>query len=137
MDKTKIKNRIEEITDKINEHNYNYYVLAKPVISDFDFDMLLEELDKLESENPEFVLPDSPTQRVGGDITKEFKQVKHTYPMLSLSNTYSEDEIRDFENRIKKILEQKVEYECELKYDGASISLTYIKGMLLRAVTRG
>ncbi len=137
MDKMKIKNRIEDISSIINEHNYNYYVLAKPVISDYDFDMLLEELEKLESENPEFVLPDSPTQRVGGDITKEFQQVKHTYPMLSLSNTYSEDEIRDFENRIKKILEQEVEYECELKYDGASISLTYIKGMLLRAVTRG
>ncbi len=137
MDKSKIKSRIEQLVRDINEHNYKYYILAHPVISDYDFDLLLKELEKLEKDYPEFVQPDSPTQRVGGDITKDFKQVKHKYPMLSLSNTYSEDEIRDFEKRIKKILEEEVEYECELKYDGVSISLTYINGLLERAVTRG
>jgi DNA ligase (NAD+) len=137
MEKETAKSRIKELTDSLNDHNYRYYVLSKPVISDFDFDMMLEELQRLEKDYPEFALPDSPTKRVGGDITKEFRQVKHTYPMLSLSNTYSEEEVRDFENRIVKIIGGETEYVCELKYDGVSISLTYIKGKLVSAVTRG
>lgn len=137
MDQNSARTRIKELTDRLNEHNYRYYVLAQPVISDYDFDMLLEELTRLEKEFPEFAVPDSPTKRVGGEVTKEFKPVKHKYPMLSLSNTYSEQEIRDFENRIKKIVDSPVEYICELKYDGVSISLTYVNGSLVRAVTRG
>jgi DNA ligase (NAD+) len=137
MDQNIAKARIQELTDQINEHNYRYYVLARPVITDYDFDMLLEELGRLEKEFPEFESPDSPTKRVGGEITKEFMQVRHKYPMLSLANTYSEEEIRDFENRIKKIIEAPVDYVCELKYDGVSISLTYRNGSLVRAVTRG
>ncbi|MBC8485954.1 MAG: NAD-dependent DNA ligase LigA [Bacteroidetes bacterium] len=137
MDKGKAKHRIRELTDNINEHNYRYYVLSKPVISDYDFDMLLEELGKLEKDFPEFALPDSPTQRIGGEITKEFKQVQHKYPMLSLSNTYSEEELNEFDNRVKKAIGNDFDYVCELKYDGVSISLTYINGLLMRAVTRG
>lgn len=137
MDQTEAKKRIIHLSDELNGHNYNYYVLNKPIISDFDFDMMLEELIKLEADYPDLSLPDSPTKRVGGDITKNFKQVKHTYPMLSLSNTYSEEEIRDFETRVKKLIGDDVEYVCELKYDGVSISLTYIDSYLDRAVTRG
>lgn len=137
MDKIAAQKRIKHLTDELNRHNHNYYVLHKPVISDFDFDMLLEELIKLEAEFSELALPDSPTKRVGGDITKNFQQVKHTYPMLSLSNTYSEEEIRDFETRVKKLIGEDVEYVCELKYDGVSISLTYVGGKLEKAVTRG
>jgi DNA ligase (NAD+) len=137
MDKEKAKKRIEELTETLNDHNYKYYVLSKPVISDFDFDVLLEELTRLEKDFPEFALPDSPTKRVGGEITKEFSQVVHTYPMLSLSNTYSEAEIRDFETRIQKTIGQATGYVCELKYDGVSISLTYHNGKLISAVTRG
>ncbi len=137
MEKETAKSRIQELTDALNDHNHRYYVLSKPVISDYDFDMLLEELTRLETEYPELVLPDSPTKRVGGEITREFKQVAHTYPMLSLSNTYSEEEIREFENRVFKAIGSAVEYVCELKYDGVSISLTYIEGALMSAVTRG
>jgi DNA ligase (NAD+) len=137
MDYKTAKIKIQELTDQLNDHNYRYYIQAKPVVSDYDFDMLLEELTRLEKEFPELALPDSPTKRVGGEITKEFKQVRHVYPMLSLSNTYSEEEIREFDNRIKKTIENPVEYICELKYDGVSISLTYINGSLVRAVTRG
>jgi DNA ligase (NAD+) len=137
MDKETAKKRIEELTESLNDHNYRYYVLSKPVISDFDFDVLLEELTRLEKDFPEFALPDSPTKRVGGDITKEFKQVAHSYPMLSLANTYSEAEIRDFETRILKTIGQAAGYVCELKYDGVSISLTYHNGKLMSAVTRG
>ncbi len=137
MTKEEAKKRILDLTETINEHNYRYYVLAKPVISDFDFDMLLEELTKLEQQYPEFVQPDSPTKRVGGDITKEFVQRQHKYPMLSLSNTYSEGELIDFDRRVKKVTGEDVEYVCELKYDGVSISLTYINGLLDFALTRG
>ncbi|MCD4732025.1 MAG: NAD-dependent DNA ligase LigA, partial [Bacteroidales bacterium] len=137
MGKTEAQNRIKQLTDELNEHNYKYYVQNKPVITDYDFDMMLEELIKLEAEFPELALPDSPTKRVGGDITKNFKQVKHIYHMLSLSNTYSEEEIMDFETRVKKLIGDDVEYVCELKYDGVSISMTYINGILERAVTRG
>jgi DNA ligase (NAD+) len=137
MDREKAKHRITELTDTLNDHNYRYYVLSKPVISDYEFDMQLEELTRLEKEYPEFALPDSPTKRVGGEITKEFRPVVHAYPMLSLSNTYSEEEVKDFESRIKKLISGPVEYVCELKYDGVSISLTYLKGKLISAVTRG
>lgn len=137
MTKEEAKNRIVELTKILNEHNYRYYVLTKPVISDYDFDMLLEELIRLEEQYPEFVQPDSPTVRVGGDITKNFIQRSHKYTMLSLSNTYSEGELLDFDRRVKKVTGDEVEYVCELKYDGVSISLTYINGLLTEALTRG
>ena len=137
MNKEEAKQRITELTDQINRHNYNYYVLAKPVVSDYDFDMLLEELIRLETEFPEFASPDSPTRRVGGEITKEFRQVRHKYPMLSLANTYSEEDVKDFEERIHKIIGEEVEYVCELKFDGVAVGLTYRDGILSQAVTRG
>lgn len=132
-----IQKRIEELRRQLDEHNYNYYVLSQPIISDYDFDMLLKELEKLEKENPEFFDPNSPTQRVGSDLNKEFEQVRHTYPMLSLSNSYSEEEMRDFDQKIRKLTDQAFEYVCELKYDGTSISLQYKNGVLQRAITRG
>lgn len=131
------KNRIEELSRILEEHNYNYYVLSNPSISDFEFDKILEELIQLEKTHPELASPNSPTQRVGGQITKEFKNVKHTYPMLSLGNTYNEEDLRDFDERIRKTGLNEFEYVCELKYDGVSISLTYIDGDLVQAVTRG
>jgi len=137
MNINEAKDRIAALTDEINRLNYNYYVLDKPVISDYDFDMLLNELIKLENEYPEFLDPNSPTQRVGGEITKEFKQVRHKYPMLSLGNTYSWDELQDFDERVRKAIGDDFEYVCELKYDGLSIGLTYIDGILDKAVTRG
>ncbi len=137
MDKNEIGLRIENLRNELNRHNHNYYVLNHPVISDFEFDQLLKELEKLERENPEFFDPNSPTQRVGSDLTKEFEQVKHQYAMLSLSNTYSEGELRDFDQRIRKQTDQAFEYVCELKYDGTSISLRYKNGRLERAITRG
>lgn len=137
MNKEEAKERIRELTKLINEHNYRYYVLSQPSISDYDFDMLLEELINLEKEYPEFAEPDSPAQRVGGSVTKEFKTVRHKYPMLSLGNTYSEDEVIEFHKRIKKTIEEDFEYVCELKYDGVAIGLTYVDGYLKTAVTRG
>lgn len=137
MDKELIKKRIAELTEQINRHNYNYYVKSAPVISDYDFDMLLKELEQLEKEHPEFVFPNSPTKRVGGDITKKFESVTHRYPMLSLSNTYSREEIIDWENRIKKLSESPLSYVCELKYDGVAIGIRYKNGELVQAVTRG
>ncbi|MDB5142070.1 MAG: ligA [Mucilaginibacter sp.] len=118
-------------------HNYNYYVLAMPTITDFDFDKKLEELIELETQFPGLIDPDSPTQNVGGFITKEFKTVKHRWPMLSLGNTYSEQELIDFDQRIKKAIGDNFEYVCELKFDGLSMSLTYKNGKLEQAVTRG
>ncbi|MDL2322873.1 NAD-dependent DNA ligase LigA [Bacteroidales bacterium OttesenSCG-928-A17] len=133
-----IKERIDKLRENINRWNYQYYVLNKPDITDFEFDKQLKELEKLEEEHPEFSDPDSPTQRVGSDINKNFLQVEHMYPMLSLSNTYSEAEIADFFNRTKKNLEgEAFEIVCELKYDGSSISLIYENGRLIRALTRG
>ncbi|HEY8401899.1 MAG TPA: NAD-dependent DNA ligase LigA, partial [Cytophagaceae bacterium] len=130
--------RIKELSDKINYYNDQYYQHDTSVISDYEFDMLLEELIKLEKEFPQFRTPDSPTQRVGGTITKVFQTVEHKYPMLSLSNTYSEQEIAEFDTRVRKALpEVKVEYVCELKYDGVAISVVYENGILTRAVTRG
>jgi DNA ligase (NAD+) len=137
MERDRARNRINELTGLLNEHNYKYYVLAKPSISDYEFDMLLKELEQLESDHPELADPDSPTKRVGGDITKEFRQLVHTYPMMSLSNTYSEQEITEFDTRIRKVTGDDVEYVCELKYDGVSISLTYRDGKLIHAITRG
>jgi len=137
MNKEEARVAINKLTKELNDHNYRYYVLAEPVISDYEFDMLLEKLAALEKEFPEFRLPDSPTQRVGGAITSEFTSARHTYPMLSLSNTYSESELRDFDERVRKLIDGKVEYLCELKFDGLSISLTYENGILTRALTRG
>ena len=129
--------RIKELTNQLNLHNYNYYVLDNPTISDFEFDKLLDELIYLEKEYPEFIQPDTPSQRVGGEIIKQFSTVLHVFPMLSLGNTYSIEEIEEFDKRVQNTLFQKVEYVCELKYDGVAISLVYDKGRLLRAVTRG
>ena len=129
--------RIKELTEQLNRHNYNYYVLDNPTISDYEFDKLLEELARLEKENPDFVQPDSPTQRVGGEVIKQFPTVAHIFQMLSLGNTYSMEEIEEFDKRVQNTLLQKTEYVCELKYDGVAISLVYEHGKLLRAVTRG
>ncbi len=137
MKQSEVKARIDVLRVQIEEHNNRYYVLNQPVISDFDYDILLNELDTLEKKFPEFASDDSPTRRVGSDLTKEFKQVEHTYPMLSLGNTYNEDEIREFDNRVRKTISQPIDYVCESKFDGASISITYKNGVLFRAVTRG
>src|SRR5690349_12588558 len=120
MTRDQAKKRIAELSAELDEHNHRYYVLDKPSISDFQFDKLLEELIALEKEYPEFLSPDSPSQRVGGTITKEFKTVVHKYPMLSLGNTYNEEEVRDFDERIRKAGITKPEYVCELKFDGVS-----------------
>ena len=137
MNKEEAKARISELSKIIENHNYNYYILTQPTISDYDFDMLLNELIDLEKQFPDLVLPYSPTQRVGGDLTKEFKTVKHRYPMLSLSNSYNIEEVKEFISRIKKTIEEDVEFVCELKFDGVSISLTYENGLFVKAVTRG
>lgn len=137
MDREEVFRTISDLRHELEEHNYRYYVLHQPEISDYDFDMKLRELEKLEAEYPEFADPYSPTQRVGSDLSKSFEQVEHRYPMLSLSNAYSEGEVRDFDNRIRKAIGSDFEYVCELKYDGSSISLLYEKGKLVRAVTRG
>ena len=131
------KARILELRRQLHEHNYNYYVLNSPTIGDMEFDMLMRELQDLEAANPDMYDPTSPTLRVGSDITKEFKQVQHKYPMLSLGNTYSKEEVADFFDRVKRALNEDFEICCELKFDGTSISLTYIDGKLERAVTRG
>lgn len=135
--KAEAQKRIEELTSEINEHNYKYYVQASPAISDYDFDMLLEELIRLEKQFPVLASPESPSQRVGGTVTKEFNSVKHKYPMLSLSNTYSEQDLRDFDERVRKGLDNEFQYICELKFDGVAIGLTYVDGKLKQAVTRG
>ena len=137
MTESEANKRIEKLSKELNEHNYNYYVLSSPAISDFEFDKLLEELISLEKKFPEFISPESPSQRVGGEITKEFKSVKHKYPMLSLGNTYSEEDLRDFDERIRKTIDGEYEYVCELKFDGVAIGLTYINGVLEKGVTRG
>lgn len=137
MNRNEAQQKISALRTELNEHNYNYYVLALPKISDFEFDMKLKELEKLESDFPEFKDANSPTQRVGSDLSSDFEQVEHKYFMLSLSNAYSEGEIRDFDTRVKKIIETDCDYVCELKFDGSSISLTYENGKLVRAVTRG
>jgi DNA ligase (NAD+) len=137
MNKEEARLRIAALSEELEQHNYNYYILAKPTISDYEFDMKLEELARLEQAYPEYLSPSSPTQRVGGGITKEFQSVAHRYPMLSLANSYSKEDIEEFIERIKKNTEGEVEFCCELKYDGLSISLQYEDGVLVRAVTRG
>ena len=138
MKKTPQK-RIEEIRKLIKEHDYKYYVLNQPDITDYEYDQLFKELVALEKENPQYILPDSPTQRVGSDLTKEFKPVQHTLPMLSLSNSYNEEELLDFDRRIHENMakDEIIEYVCELKIDGLSVSLRYVHGMLTIAATRG
>ena len=131
------QDKIQALTEELKEHNYNYYVLAQPTISDFDFDQKLKELQKLEEEFPQFAQDDSPTKRVGGEISKEFKTVKHRYPMLSLGNTYSREDLADFDARIRKAIGDEFEFICELKYDGLAIGLSYKNGKLVQAVTRG
>jgi len=138
MTKDQIKSRISELRDFVNRCNYNYYVLSASDVSDYEFDQKLRELQDLEIANPEFDDPDSPTHRVGSDQNQEFKQVEHKYPMLSLANTYSEGELRDFDARIRRLIPgEEFTYSCELKFDGTSISLTYENGRLIRALTRG
>ena len=137
MTKEEARNRIAELSDTIEYHNIRYYILNQPSISDYEFDMLMEELISLEKLFPEYALPSSPTKRVGGDLTKEFPTVRHRYPMLSLSNSYNRGEIVDFIKRIEKTIDEPVEFVCELKFDGVSISLTYEDGILTRGVTRG
>jgi DNA ligase (NAD+) len=134
-----IEKKIELIREQIRGHDYKYYVLAQPAISDEEYDALLKELEALEKENPELITPDSPTQRVASDLTKLFKPVEHKIPMLSLSNTYSEDELYDFDRRVKEGLNkgEKVDYLVELKIDGASVSINYVNGLLKTAATRG
>ena len=132
-----VKQRIDQLRTQIEEHNYKYYVLSQPEISDFEYDKLMKELQDLEIKHPEFYDETSPSQRVGSDLNAEFQEVGHTYPMLSLSNTYSEEELLDFDKRIRKSIPENFQYVCELKYDGASISLTYQNGKLLHGLTRG
>lgn len=133
-----IQQKIQQLRDELNNHNYNYYVLDNATISDFDFDVKLKELEKLEKENPVFFDANSPTQRVGGSITKNFKTLVHKNRMYSLDNSYSKEDLLDWEKRIQKILgTSEVEYTCELKFDGASINLTYQDGQFIKAVTRG
>lgn len=132
-----IQKRIQELTDLINYHNQLYYVESRQEISDYEFDKLLEELIQLEKAHPDFASPISPTKRVGGDITDKFTSVQHKYPMLSLSNSYSKEEIIDWANRAKKLVDADFEFVCELKYDGVAIGIQYIDGKIFRAVTRG
>ena len=132
-----VEDKIKALREALEQHNYNYYVLSAPTISDREFDEMMKELQVLEESHPEYADPHSPTQRVGSDLSKEFEQVVHKYPMLSLGNTYSEDEVKDFYERIARDLNEPFEIVAELKYDGTSISLTYEDGRLVRAVTRG
>ena len=133
-----IQNTIQILREELNQHNYNYYVLDEPIISDYEFDLKLKQLQELENQYPEFFDENSPTQRVGGAITKNFQTVPHNHRMYSLDNSYSKEELLEWEKRIQKVLgEVPLEYTCELKYDGASISITYENGVLKRAVTRG
>ncbi|HKO77366.1 MAG TPA: NAD-dependent DNA ligase LigA [Flavobacterium sp.] len=133
-----IQQSIQTLREELNLHNHNYYVLDKPTLSDYEFDMKLKELQDLENKHPEFFDANSPTQRVGGTVTKNFETIPHEYRMYSLDNSYSKEDLIDWENRIQKVLgDVPLEYTCELKYDGASISITYENGILKRAVTRG
>ena len=133
-----IQNTIQKLREELNQHNYNYYVLDKPIISDFEFDLKLKQLQDLENKHPEYFDENSPTQRVGGAITKNFETIVHEHRMYSLDNSYSKEELLEWEKRVQKVLgDVPLEYTCELKYDGASISITYENGKLKRAVTRG
>jgi len=146
MTPTEAQHKIQDLSKLLEQHNYNYYVLDNPTISDYDFDQLLEELMALEKQFPEFLSPNSPSQRVGGQITKEFKSVKHQYAMLSLSNSYNQEDLLDFDRRVREglginasggLFDEGIEYVCELKFDGLSISLIYENGKLTQAITRG
>ena len=137
MNQAEAKERIERLRKEIEEHNHKYYILNQPVISDFEYDLHINELATLEKKYPEFANPGSPTLNVGSDIAKEFRQYEHKYPMLSLGNTYNFDELRDFDTRLRKSVTGDVKYVCELKFDGASISITYINGVMSTALTRG
>ncbi|MBW6499847.1 MAG: NAD-dependent DNA ligase LigA [Bacteroidales bacterium] len=137
MKQADAEDRIKKLRKEIKEHNERYYIHNEPVISDFEYDLLVNELETLEKKFPELADNDSPTRTVGSDLTYDFRQFTHPYPMLSLGNTYSEQEIMDFDTRIRKVVSGMVEYVCELKFDGASVSLAYVKGVLNRALTRG
>lgn len=138
MSKISAAERIEQLRADIRDHDYRYHVLAQPTISDYQYDMLMNELIELERQHPELVTPDSPTQRVGGEPTKEFPAVVHDVPMLSLSNTYSPEELLEFDRRVSTLLpKQSHQYVTELKFDGVAISLVYESGMLVRGATRG
>ncbi len=137
MNKNEVKKQIQKLRDELNYHNYKYYVENSPVISDYEYDMLLKKLEALESQFPDLITPDSPTQRVGGEPLKGFQTVEHKTPMLSLDNAYSYDELRDFDERVKKNIESVVEYVCEPKIDGVSITLIYEDGVFVRGATRG
>ncbi len=132
-----VRNQISSLRSELEQHNYNYYVLSNPTISDFEYDKKLKQLEELENAYPGFSDPNSPTRRIGSDVSSSFRQVKHQYPMLSLGNTYSEGEVNDFYERTRKSLNADFEQVCELKFDGTSISLVYENGSLVRAVTRG
>ena len=132
-----IKKQIDNLRNELREHNYNYYVLDNATISDYEFDIKLKQLQELELKYPEFFDANSPTQRVGGEVTKNFETTVHEYRMYSLDNSYSKEDLLDWETRIKKLVDGDLQYTCELKYDGASISLTYENGQLVKAVTRG
>jgi DNA ligase (NAD+) len=137
MTQAQAQKEIIALTEQVNYHTHLYYQLNRSEISDYEFDQLLAKLLKLENDFPQFRQPDSPTQRVGGTITKEFETVTHKYPMLSLGNTYSQEELEDFDKRVARGLEgDAYEYFCELKFDGVSISLVYENGVLVRGVTR-
>jgi len=132
-----IEKKINELRKQLAQHNHLYYVESNQQISDYDYDMMMKELQELENQHPAFFDPNSPTQRVGSDLNKEFEQVKHKYDMLSLSNTYNEGELRDFDHRVKKLIGEDPIYACELKFDGTAIGLTYKNGVFERGVTRG
>src|SRR5690554_554445 len=137
MTKEEAKVKIEALTKELNRLNHAYYIENVSIVSDFEFDQLLKQLQELEGKFPELAAVNSPTKRVGGDITKKFKTVVHEYPMLSLSNSYSEEEIVEWENRVKKLAIGELEYVCELKYDGVAVGIRYENGEFVQAVTRG
>ena len=132
-----VKSRINQLSEQLHHYNYMYYVKSESLVSDYEFDMLLKELEALEAQFPELVDINSPSKRVGGAVVKNFETVAHRFPMLSLSNSYSKEEIVEWEERIKKTIEQDIEYVCELKYDGVAIGIRYVNGVFHSAVTRG
>lgn len=137
MTKAEARRLIDKRRKELNNHNYRYYVLNQPVISDFDYDRLLKQLTDLEKQFPELVTPDSPTQRVGGEPLKSFKAFEHKRPMLSLDNTYSTDEVREFDRRVSKVVGSAVGYEVTLKVDGVAVALHYRAGRFVLGATRG
>ena len=136
MELEEAKKKIIELSERLHHYNYMYYVKSESLVSDYDFDMLLKELEVLEDCFPSLVASNSPSKRVGGVVVKNFETVKHRFPMLSLSNSYSKEEIIEWEERIKKTIEQDIEYVCELKYDGVAIGVRYVNGAFHSAVAR-